>query len=332
MFTRNLRLKTIVIVLTITLLTAAASGCCDAREGVRLKWEKIAESDGAGEEFWEKFTSHAYEGDTPRLIVITDRAAGPTLQGRVSSSHLDLVADVDFSSYWVAVIHRGKEIIADYEPVEVNAVRLRDNVVTIQARLHRGTYEPIDSLMFVSPYYILKIKKPAEVEEKEIAFTLEDDGQVIPQICAVEGERLPWEKMVFDRGGYGGASYGGRSPRLVVIARQTDVSSVQNQLLSEHLSLIADADFSTHFVAIIYQGEKGSTGYSVEVIDVKQEGDRIVLCAQLHEPIPHQVRGQMVTSPYYVVKIERPEGSGDAFTFVLLDGDEEIVRQTETIP
>ena len=45
MFTRNLRLKTIVIVLTITLLTAAASGCCDAREGVRLKWEKIAESE-----------------------------------------------------------------------------------------------------------------------------------------------------------------------------------------------------------------------------------------------------------------------------------------------
>lgn len=250
----------------------------------------------------------------------------------MSSSHLALISGVDFSSYWVAVIHRGKEIIADYEPIEVNTVRIRDNVVTIQARLHRGTYEPVDSLMTVSPYYVLKIRKPAGVEEKEITFALEGDGQVIPQICAIEGERLLWEKMVFDRGGYGGASYGGRSPRLVVIARQTNVSSVQNQLLPEHLSLIADVDLSTYFVAIIYQGEKESTGYSVEVIDIRQARDRIVLCAQLHEPIPHQVRGQMVISPYYVVEIERPEGPGGAFTFVLLDGDEEIVRQTETIP
>jgi hypothetical protein len=332
MFTKNLRLKTIVVVLMTILLAAAVDGCCDTRGGTRLKWEKIADGDGAGEEFWDKFTNHAYEGDVPRLIVVTDPAAVPTLQGHVSPSHLELVTGVDFSSYWVAVIHRGKEIVKDYKPIEVGSVRLRDGIVTIQSRLRRGTWEPADSLMTVSPYYILKIRKPADVEEKEIAFTLEDDGQVTSKICAVEGERLPWEKVVFDRGGYGGASYGGRSPRLVVIARQTDVPSVQNQLLSEHLSLIADVDFSTHFVAIIYQGEKGSTDYSVEVIDVKQAGDKIVLCAQLHEPIPHQVRGQMVTSPYYVVKIERPEGSGDAFTFVLLDGDEEIVRQTETIP
>lgn len=332
MFTRNLRLKTIVIVLMAVLLTATVSGCCDTKGGIRLKWEKIAESDGTGEEFWDSLVNLAYAGDAPRLIVITDRAAVPTLQGRVSSSHLDLVADVDFSSYWVAVIHRGKEIVKDYKPIEVGSVRLRDGIVTIQSRLRRGTWEPAYSLMTVSPYYILKIRKPAGVEEKGIAFTLEDDGQVIPRICAIEGERLPWKKMVFDRGGYGGASYGGHSPRLVIIARQADVSSVQNQLFSEHLSLIADVDFSTHFVAIIYQGEKESTGYSVEVIDVKQEENRIVLCAQLHEPIPHQVRGQMVTSPYYVAEIERPEGPGGAFTFVLLDGDEEIVRQTETIP
>lgn len=332
MFTGNLRSKIIVVVSVAILLSAAVGGCCDTREGIRLSWEKIAESDGAGEEFWDKFTSHAYEGDVPRLIVITDPAAVPTLQGRISASHLELVADVDLSSYWVAVIHRRQEIVNDYEPIEVISIRLRDNVVTIQSRLRRATFEPAYSMTIISPYYVLKIKKPAEVEEKEIAFTLEDDGQAVSQICAVEGERLPWEKMVFDDGVDTRWSYKERSPQLVVVADRETFSSVEDYLPPQHLELVAEIDFSAYFVAIIYQGRKMETDYSVEVIDVKQEGDRIVLCAQLHEPIPNQVRGQMVTSPYYIVEIERPEGSGDAFTFVLLDGDEEIVRQVETIP
>lgn len=67
MFTRNPRLKTIMIVFTTALLAATVSGCCDTKGGIHLQWEKIADGDGAGGEFTTRYAdlSFAYVGDAP---------------------------------------------------------------------------------------------------------------------------------------------------------------------------------------------------------------------------------------------------------------------------
>jgi len=269
----------------------------------------------------------AYAGHKPRLIVITTPDAVSTLEGKVSSAHLDRIADTDFSSWWVAVVYQGKRMMTDYDPIVVSDVRREGNVVVIYAQFQKS----IGSLN-TSPYYILRIEKPAGMDEEELTLALHAEGQVVPQICAVQGEHISWEKMAFDRGGDRRWSYEGLSPHLAIIPEQDAISFVQHQLPPQHLELVSRVDFSTHFVAIIYQGEKLSTGYAVEVVDVKRQDDTIFVCSQLHDPHPGEVRGALVTSPYYVMEVESPEDLRDNFSFVLLDNGKEVARQESLAP
>jgi len=349
----------IIIILPLLLVTFVASGCTMGRasltpleatetptptlqsgalhEGVPLTWEKIADGSGAGEEFL------TYAGHVPRLIVITEPDAVSTLHGKVSSTHLTQIAETDFSSHFVAVIHRGTETLIEwpqgietmreYQPIEVESVRLNENIITVYAKLHRQVFD--ERYVFnpaISPYYVLRIGRPAGMKEKEVDFVLNADGQTIPQMCAMKGERLRWEKMVLDSGVDQTWAYKERSPQLVIIAEQEAISSVQSQLPPQHLALVANVDYSTHFVAIVYRGKGGITNRVVEMIDVKQRDGTIVICAQLHEPHPRQPVAAMVGSPYYIMKVEKSEGFKGEFTFVLMDNGEEVVRQTKVIP
>ena len=312
----------------VLLLAALVASGCAVIEGTRLKWEKIADGSGAGEEFVNLHyadLSYAYAGHAPRLIVVTDTSAASTLQGRVLSSHLERIAEVDFSSSWVAVIYQGRQVMKDYLPIEVNDVTRRGNTVAIYAQFH----EPPGSLD-TSPYYILKIEKLSRIDERKLSFTLKIEDQIIPQICAMRGEHLPWEKMVFDRGV--DQAYRGRSPQLVVIASLDALSSIQDQFPPQYLEILSDVDFTTHFAIVIYQGLKESTHYSVEVIDVKRQDSTIFVCTQFHEPLPEVARGSMETSPFYIMKVEKSEGLKREFVFTLTDHGDEIFRQTEIIP
>jgi len=91
-------------------------------------------------------------------------------------------------------------------------------------------------------------------------------------------------------------------------------------------------DLSNYFIVVIYQGDKPSTGYSVEVNDVKREGTAIIVDAVFHEPAPDEAKGAAMTSPYYVLKVRKTEGLEGPFTFVLIVNGQEIVRQMHTIP
>lgn len=320
--------------ITLLLLLAAliVSGCA-IMKGARLEWEKIADGNGAGEEFVDGFVNRAYAGHKPRLIVITTPDAVSTLEGKVSSAHLDRIADTDYSSFWVAVIHRGTETTTDYAPIEISDVSLRGDTVTIYAQLHKEVLndEYYTFIPRISPYQILRIEKLAGVEEDNPSFILKTDTQVISQICDLKGEHLPWEKMVHGEWGTKSGHWA-TSPQLVVVSDKDAAATIQDQLPSRHSELVAGIDFSTHFVVIVYQGKKSATGFSVEVIDVKQQDDTIYVCAQLHKPHRNQALGAAITSPYCVLQVEKTEGLEGEFTFVLMDNGTEIGRQVEIIP
>jgi hypothetical protein len=318
--------KTLLAIILPLLLVALAVSVFVVK-GTRLEWEKVADGSGAGEEFVTRYAdlSFAYVGHEPRLIVITEPDAVPTLQGKVSSEHLERIADTDFSSFWVTIVYQGREVMKDYQPIEVSEVRRKGDTVTVYAQFH----ETIGSLD-TSPYCILKIEKPVRMDEEKIAFTLNADGQMVSQICSMNGEHLPWKKILFDRGV--DQAYRGHSPQLIGMISLDALSSIQDQLPTQYLDFLSNVDFTTHFAIVIYQGLKGSTHYSVEVIDVKRQDSTIFVCAQFHEPLPKVARGPMETSPFYVMKVEKPADWSDSFTFVLLDGDTEVIRQESLIP
>lgn len=153
--------------------------------------------------------------------------------------------------------------------------------------------------------------------------------------CTTQKEQedhLIWEKLADDWGAPGSYRYENATPRMIVIANRDSLRSLQNQLRPPHFELVANIDFSTCLVIVIYQGEKGSTGYSVEVTDVQREDNTITIYAQFHEPAPDSLTNPLVTSPYCILKVQKPESVKGEFTFILLADGVEIARQEHVIP
>ena len=320
------RLGTIGTVIVSAVLLA---GCCTRGDA---NWQKIADGELANKDGVPREELHlddwVYVGRNPRLIVIGSAAEVSSLEDRVTPSQLERIAQVDFSAYFVAVIHQGLGE-RPYHPIEVSAVEFRDNVFTIQARLYepdRSTYEPFPSN---SPYYVLEIEKPEGVAEEDVSFVLEANGERIPQTCAIQGEPVPWEPVVDDPESGLFSHYEEEEPWLDVIIDQEAVSSLSNTLSSRHLELVANVDFATHFLVVIYQGRKGMTGYSVEAISVKHQGDTILICAQMHEP---SFGGAAITAPFYILQVEKTEELQGDLTFVLIADGEEVFRQEAFVP
>ena len=150
--------------------------------------------------------------------------------------------------------------------------------------------------------------------------------------CIPQEEPLTWEKLSEDWGAPVEYMYKENAPRAVVIIDQDSANSLRNQLRPSHLDLIAKTDFSVYLIVVIYQGRKGSTGYSVEVTNVQRKDRTITIDAQFHEPAPRDLTNPLVTSPYYVLKIKKTPGLKDEFTFVLIVNEQEVTRQTHRIP
>jgi hypothetical protein len=322
--------KTRTVLLLIVLLAGLVLNSCTAEEG--LKWEKIAEGDGynkEGEWTHGPLSDFVYVGREPRLIVITDEIAVSTLQGRVLPSHLKRIARTNLSANWVVVIYQGFKCRPGYS-IQVSAVELEADTVTVRAQFLKPT-DPEDcyGLPDTSPYYVMRIRKPDGLDSRDVSFILDADGQSLSEICALPGEYVPWSPLVNDPEAEG--QYEGRSPRLAIVSGQDDLSSVESDLLSRHREQLSEVNYSKRFAVIVYQGQKSTTGYLVEVIGVVRHQDSIYICAQFHEPHLGQPVGGMVTSPYYILQVEKTEDLQGQFTFVLTDDQQELLRQTAII-
>ena len=157
--------------------------------------------------------------------------------------------------------------------------------------------------------------------------------------CSREVEKHPpqesllvWDQIADDWGAPSNYRYRGKEPRLVAVTDQASVSSLQGQLRPDHLEMVAKVDFSAYFVLVVYQGEKYTTGYSVKVTDIKRDMDTVLVYASFQRPSPGEVKGEIMTSPYCIVKVKKTEEFKGSFTFVLVANGEEVARQTYVVP
>jgi hypothetical protein len=152
--------------------------------------------------------------------------------------------------------------------------------------------------------------------------------------CTTQKEQedhLVWEMIANQTVGKSDYSYEDKA-RITVVTDVNEAQALRGQVYPEILEQVRKTDFSAFFVIAVFQGEKGSTGYSVEVTDVQRKDNTITIYAQFHEPAPDAITNPLVTSPYYILKVEKMEGIKGEFTFVLIAGDIEVARQVHTIP
>jgi len=152
--------------------------------------------------------------------------------------------------------------------------------------------------------------------------------------CAPQEEQLAWEKITSEPESF----YEETLPTVRVVATPEQASELEEFLqLPASLSLVSCIDFDTYLVTAVFQGKKPTTGYSVDVIDVRLDGNVITIYARFLTPVtptPGQIVGvgPMITSPYYVLKVRKTPDLRGEFTFVLNANGEEVMRTAHFIP
>ncbi|HDN67531.1 MAG TPA: protease complex subunit PrcB family protein, partial [Firmicutes bacterium] len=114
------------------------------------------------------------------------------------------------------------------------------------------------------------------------------------------GESLEWDKVYNEPTSPHKESY----PTMKIIVDQKQAFELEKSLqLPPHLRTLHTLDFDKFFLIIVFQGEKPTTRYSVEVVDVRRAGNVITVYARFltpPTPAPGEIVGvgNIVTSPY----------------------------------
>lgn len=131
--------------------------------------------------------------------------------------------------------------------------------------------------------------------------------------CSFAGssEPLVWEEIASSESGW--AAYESQdTPRLAVITTAEEIGAIQAGIMPDHIEQLVMTDFSAYTVIIVFQGRKPTTGYSVQIIEVRRVDTQIAVYAKFNSPPRSIPLGQIFTSPYCIVKIEKqPNGAGN---------------------
>jgi hypothetical protein len=86
-------------------------------------------------------------------------------------------------------------------------------------------------------------------------------------------------------------------------------------LWKKHVSVIVpqppvpEIDFENTVIAAIFAGEKNKSGYQVRLKEVVPEGKDVILRYKLVEPPENSFTLTVITQPFILVKIPKPEGT-----------------------
>jgi len=64
-------------------------------------------------------------------------------------------------------------------------------------------------------------------------------------------------------------------------------------------------DFTSRMVVGVFLGTKPSTGYGVEIVDVRTDGDALVVEYVQRQPKPDAMSAQILTQPYHLIAVTR---------------------------
>jgi hypothetical protein len=68
-------------------------------------------------------------------------------------------------------------------------------------------------------------------------------------------------------------------------------------------------DFTRSMIAGVFLGSRPTGGHTIEVTSVQREGPNLVVSYRESRPDPQMMVTQMLTSPFHLVRIDRPEGT-----------------------
>ena len=95
---------------------------------------------------------------------------------------------------------------------------------------------------------------------------------------------------------------------------------------------IPDINFGSRAVVVVYQGQKPTGGYSIELSEIRRDGTVLALKVNERRPAFGDITTQVITSPFVVVSIPRPpQGASVRLTDEAKDAAEPETQQNRKI-
>jgi len=128
------------------------------------------------------------------------------------------------------------------------------------------------------------------------------------------------------------SGYQDKKPGLVIIAKQTEVTGLDALVTQEIQSRLQTTNYNAYVVVGVFQGWKPTTRYGVQIERITRRGNVITVHVQLSEPKPSEPTGDLATSPYHLVRVQKIGTWGQTITFNLVAGDVIVTSLSHYIP
>jgi len=117
------------------------------------------------------------------------------------------------------------------------------------------------------------------------------------------------------------SNYQNKEPGLVVITKQTEVNNLDDWVVQEVRSRLQTIDYNAYIVIAVFQGWKPTTRYGVQIQRITRKGSVINVYALFSDPKPGEPTGDLATSPYHLVRVQKVGTWGQRITFnLVVDG------------
>ena len=124
-----------------------------------------------------------------------------------------------------------------------------------------------------------------------------------------------------------------RRPAIIeVITTIEKVDELKALINSETIAALLKLDYSRYMGVIVFQGFRGVGPRAININQVRYDGRVVYLHSTFTEP--GEIKTMLTTSPYHVIKIQKPPGIGDNWwtTFILYDKGRKVAVRRAIIP
>ena len=130
-------------------------------------------------------------------------------------------------------------------------------------------------------------------------------GRASPTLQPGEVE-VPFETIALSEGG-GVVKKPERDvgPQLRLLTTPDEVYELQGRIADEDFAKLQQVDYQQYVIIALLRGRKPTLNYQTIIERITQQGNNLVVHAQLWEPNPVYGAGEGVTAPYHLIKVLR---------------------------
>lgn len=146
--------------------------------------------------------------------------------------------------------------------------------------------------------------------------------------CQMKETELPFETIEQQEI----SNYQNTEPGLVVITKQAEVNNLDDWVLQEVRSRLQTIDYNAYVVIAVFQGWKPTTRYGVQIERITRKGSIISIHALFLESKPGEPTGDLATSPYHLVRVQKTGTWGQQISFNLVVHGATVTSLSHYVP